>query len=67
MWCSEKPKKKAELYAVYVRVVVPPFFENTFVINVQQDVVYQFIVPLDSGKPCCLFQQELVCVTLKHL
>jgi hypothetical protein len=35
-------------------------------INVLQVVVHQFIVPLDSGKPCSLLQQDLVCVSLKH-
>jgi hypothetical protein len=31
-----------------------------------QDAVHQFIVPLDSGKPFSLLQQDVVCFTLKH-
>jgi len=65
MWCSEKLQKAWLLCAVYVWVVVPPF-ENTVDIIVHQDVAHQFIVPLDSGKPCSLLQQDLVCVILKH-
>lgn len=66
MWGCEKPQKAWLLCAVYVWVVVPPF-ENTVDINVHQNVAHLFIVQHGGGKPCSLLQQDLVCVTVKHL